>query len=103
MKDVVTLDLTLELTSKLTHFKEYAVSHPQLLQVDKVLMQAIQEPAGFAHVLIYGPSGVGKTTMIRQISRRLNEILPAAAIVGVASSKKLNSQLAQGLDRSPSV
>jgi DNA polymerase III delta prime subunit len=79
MKDVVTLDLTLELTSKLTHFKEYAVSHPQLLQVDKVLMQAIQEPAGFAHVLIYGPSGVGKTTMIRQISRRLNEILPAAS------------------------
>jgi hypothetical protein len=46
MKDVVTVDLTLELTSKLTHFKEYAVSHPQLLQVDKVLMQAIQEPAG---------------------------------------------------------
>jgi hypothetical protein len=80
MKDVVTLDLTLELTSKLTHFKEYAVSHPQLLQVDKVLMQAIQEPAGFAHVLIYGPSGVGKTTMIRQISRRLNEILPATSI-----------------------
>ncbi len=78
MKDVVTLDLKLELTAKLTHFKEYAVSHPQLLQVDKVLMQAIQEPAGFAHVLIYGPSGVGKTTMIRQISRRLNEILPAA-------------------------
>jgi DNA polymerase III delta prime subunit len=74
MKDVVTVDLKLELTSKLTHFKDYAVSHPQLLQVDKVLMQAIQEPAGFAHVLIYGPSGVGKTTMIRQISRRLNEI-----------------------------
>ena len=79
MKDVVTVDLKLELTSKLTHFKEYAVSHPQLLQVDKVLMQAIQEPAGFAHVLIYGPSGVGKTTMIRQISRRLNEISPAAS------------------------
>ncbi len=91
MKDVVTVDLTLELTSKLTHFKEYAVSHPQLLQVDKVLMQAIQEPAGFAHVLIYGPSGVGKTTMIRQISRRLNEILPAAATVGVASPSENRS------------
>jgi DNA polymerase III delta prime subunit len=78
MKDVVTVELTRELTSKLTHFKEYAVSHPQLLQVDKVLMQAIQEPAGFAHVLIYGPSGVGKTTMIRQIFRRLNEISVAS-------------------------
>jgi DNA polymerase III delta prime subunit len=79
MENIVALNLNLELTAKLTHFKEYAVSHPQLLQVDKVLMQAIQEPAGFAHVLIYGPSGVGKTTMIRQISRRLNEILPTTS------------------------
>jgi DNA polymerase III delta prime subunit len=88
MKDVLTLDLKLELTAKLTHFKEYAVSHPQLLQVDKVLMQAIQEPAGFAHVLIYGPSGVGKTTMIRQISRRLNEIsfeISPAVVTGRSS------------------
>ena len=59
--------------SQLNHFKEYAVSHPQLAQVDMLLMGAIREPAGFAHVLVYGPSGVGKTTMIRQITRRLNE------------------------------
>jgi hypothetical protein len=79
MENIVALNLNLESTAKLNHFKEYAVSHPQLLQVDKVLMQAIQEPAGFAHVLIYGPSGVVKTTMIRQISRRLNEISLAVA------------------------
>ncbi len=66
-------------TSKLTQLKEYAVSHPQLVQVDKVLMQAIQEPAGFAHVLVYGPSGVGKTTMIRQITRRLNKMVVDSA------------------------
>jgi hypothetical protein len=58
--------------SQLNHFKEYAISHPQLAQVDMLLMSAIREPAGFAHVLVYGPSGVGKTTMIRQITRRLN-------------------------------
>jgi DNA polymerase III delta prime subunit len=80
MKDVVTVERSLELTAKLNHFKDYAVSHPSLLQVDTVLMQAIQEPAGFAHVLIYGPSGVGKTTMIRQISRRLNEISAASPL-----------------------
>jgi DNA polymerase III delta prime subunit len=88
MKDVVAVDLKLEPASRLSHFKEYAVSHPQLLQVDKVLMQAIQEPAGFAHVLIYGPSGVGKTTMIRQISRRLNEIsneIPPAVVTDRSS------------------
>jgi putative ribosome biogenesis GTPase RsgA len=57
---------------KLNKFKEYAVSHPHLAKVDKSLMGAITEPAGFAHVLVYGPSGVGKTTMINQIARRLN-------------------------------
>jgi flagellar biosynthesis GTPase FlhF len=57
----------------LEQFKEYAVLHPLLATVDMHLMRAIREPTGFAHVLIYGPSGVGKTTMIRQIAKRLNE------------------------------
>ncbi|BAY19988.1 ATPase (plasmid) [Anabaenopsis circularis NIES-21] len=65
-------NLTVAANEKLTRFKEYAVSHPQLVQVDQILMRAIREPAGFAHVLVYGPSGVGKTTMIRQITRRLS-------------------------------
>jgi Cdc6-like AAA superfamily ATPase len=64
---------SLEMQSKLNQFKEYAVLHHQLARVDKLLMRAIREPAGFAHVLVYGPSGVGKTTMIRQIAKRLNE------------------------------
>ena len=56
----------------LEQFKEYAVLHQKLATVDMHLMRAIREPTGFAHVLIYGPSGVGKTTMIRQIAKRLN-------------------------------
>lgn len=68
------LRLTVKAQKKLDGFKEYAVSHSQLAKVDKELMRAIREPAGFAHVLTYGPSGVGKTTMIRQITRRLNEM-----------------------------
>jgi Cdc6-like AAA superfamily ATPase len=72
---VENLRLTVEAQKKLDDFKEYAVSHSQLAKVDRELMRAIREPAGFAHVLIYGPSGVGKTTMIRQITRRLNEML----------------------------
>ena len=39
----------------LNQFKEYAVSHPHLVKVDQALTAAISEPAGFAHVLVYGP------------------------------------------------
>lgn len=76
---------SVEMQSKLTQFKEYAVLHPQLARVDMLLMRAIREPAGFAHVLVYGPSGVGKTTMIRQIARRLNENVPEQ-LPGVSNS-----------------
>ncbi len=68
------LNLTVRDRQKLERFKDYAVSHSVLAKVDRELMRAIREPAGFAHVLLYGPSGVGKTTMIRQITQRLNKI-----------------------------
>ena len=76
MKNLSTekLNLTQRDRQKLERFKEYAVSHSVLAKVDRELMRAIREPAGFAHVLVYGPSGVGKTTMIRQITRRLNKV-----------------------------
>lgn len=64
--------LSVAAQKKLARFKEYAISHPPLTLVDQIVMRAILEPAGFAHVLVYGPSGVGKTTMIRQIAKRLN-------------------------------
>lgn len=54
----------------LAAFKAYAVNHPLLEDVDARLTQALLEPAGFAHVLVYGPSGVGKTTMLRRIASR---------------------------------
>src|SRR5262249_15730457 len=30
--------------------------------------------AGFAHVVVYGPSGVGKTTMIRRVTNRVRAL-----------------------------
>src|SRR2546430_5329106 len=58
--------LTPEEQARLAAFKAYAVNHTRLDEVDQQLTQAILEPAGFAHVVVYGPSGVGKTTMIRR-------------------------------------
>lgn len=47
--------------TRVAAFKAYAVTHPHLEATGTALMQALREPAGFAHVLLYGPTGVGKT------------------------------------------
>src|SRR6266571_5969297 len=65
--------------AKLATFKAYAVHHALLQDVDGRLMHAIAEPAGFAHVLVYGPSGVGKSTMLQQLYRRTTALGPQAA------------------------
>lgn len=75
MDDFLASNIKSEVLEKLIKFKEYAVSHPHLVQIDRSLMRAIVEPAGFAHVLVYGPSGVGKTTMINHLAKRLSERL----------------------------
>src|SRR5438105_10515613 len=69
--------LSAEAAARLKQFKDYAVLHPQLAQVDLQLTRAIEEPAGFAYVLLYGPSGVGKTTVLRQIERRYRSSAPS--------------------------
>lgn len=53
-------------------FKETTIIHRRLEQTDRSVMGAIREHGGFAYALVYGPSGAGKTTMIHQVSQRLN-------------------------------
>ena len=62
---------------QLTAFKAYAVTHPQLEATGTALMQAMREPAGFAHVLLYGPTGVGKTTVLQRVTTALTPLLTA--------------------------
>jgi len=69
-----TLWLSSEDQGRLAAFKAYAVNHALLEDIDTRLTQVILEPAGFAHLLVYGPSGVGKTTMLRRTERRVREL-----------------------------
>jgi len=73
--------------ARLATFKAYAVNHPLLEDVDARLTQALLEPAGFAHVLVYGPSGVGKTTMLRRIASRVPELFARQATPGEAPAR----------------
>ncbi|MGH9944131.1 MAG: AAA family ATPase [Pyrinomonadaceae bacterium] len=56
---------------RLRYFKSYAVSHPLLKKTDTALWSAIQEPASASLIFVYGPTGVGKTTLRQHVEERL--------------------------------
>lgn len=58
-------------------FRQAAITHRLLEQADQAIMRAIQEPAGFALVLLYGPTGVGKSKMLAVLADRINLAAPA--------------------------
>src|SRR5947209_13834955 len=64
--------LSPEAQAKFTAFKAYTVTHPLLEKTGTALIQALREPAGFAHVLLYGPTGVGKTTVLTHVTTHLS-------------------------------
>src|SRR3989442_8001609 len=69
-----------ELQALLDQFKDYAVWHPRLVQVQTHLLHTIWEPADVAHVVVCGPSGVGKSKLAEVLARRLNT--PKSALNG---------------------
>lgn len=64
-------------------FKAVKVTHPRLAEVDQQVTQAIDEHAGSTPLLLYGPSGVGKSTVSRRIAERLCAEAPTQARVPV--------------------
>jgi len=62
--------MTPETRTRLEGFKAVKVKHPRLDEVDQQVTQAIDEHAGYTHLLLYGPSRVGKSTVIRRIAER---------------------------------
>src|SRR5260370_39595565 len=62
-------DLSLE--EKKAQFRKAAITHRLLEQTDRTIMRAIREPAGFAFLLVHGPTGVAKTTLIEILTERI--------------------------------
>jgi energy-coupling factor transporter ATP-binding protein EcfA2 len=56
----------------LDRFKNYAVWHPRLVQVQTHVLDTIWEPADVVYVVVCGPSGVGKSKLADVLARRLN-------------------------------
>ena len=64
--------------ARMAYFKSFTMAHPLLKEADAALRQAIQEPAGRSLIFVYGPTGVGKTTLRFRVEKHLKEsLLPA--------------------------
>jgi hypothetical protein len=57
--------------ARLDYFKAYTVAHPALVQADQAVWHALREPAGALLVFVFGPTGVGKTTLLAHVEKRL--------------------------------
>lgn len=60
-------------SDRLDPFKRYTVAHPILMHTDERLRRAIEEPASRSLIFVYGPTGVGKTTMRQHVETKLLE------------------------------
>jgi predicted AAA+ superfamily ATPase len=60
---------------RLKYFIDLTIGHPQLIEAYDNLLRAIRQPFPGTLVLVYGPTGVGKTTLWRKIQKQLLEDL----------------------------
>ena len=64
-------------SERVAYFENYKANHPKLQQVLKLVMDSIRKPDGASLIAVYGPTGVGKTTLRLKIEKQLiEEALP---------------------------
>ncbi len=56
---------------RVAYFQQYTMAHPKLLLAFEKLTHAIDDPATVALIFLFGPTGVGKTTLLRRMTTKL--------------------------------
>ena len=60
---------------RLQYFRSKVIAHTRLLKADQDLMEALRHPGDATLIFVFGPSGVGKSTLCRRVQARLAEML----------------------------
>lgn len=55
------------------YFETKVIAHQRLKEVYEALLHAIRYPAGTSLILVVGPTGVGKTTLLQRVVKQLIE------------------------------
>jgi Bacterial TniB protein len=58
------------LAARLAALQQYKIKHAALEKMDDLLMNAIDEHTSYSILALYGPSGVGKSTVMKRIAQR---------------------------------
>ncbi|HLX33816.1 MAG TPA: ATP-binding protein [Candidatus Limnocylindrales bacterium] len=54
-------------------FDAFTTGHPNLLRADAKVRAFVDAPAGSAVLLTFGPTGAGKTTLVRRVAEKITE------------------------------
>jgi chromosomal replication initiation ATPase DnaA len=61
------------LQARLAALQQYKIKHASLEKMNDLLMNAIDEHTSYSILALYGPSGVGKSTVMKRIAQRCRE------------------------------
>ena len=71
------------LQTRLEAFIDFKVKHPRLEEMDRDLMRLIQGHRRYTMLALFGATGVGKSTVISRVAKRLREEEPDPSVVPV--------------------
>lgn len=72
-----------DIASRLAALQQHKIKHASLEKMDDLLMNAILEHTSYGIFALYGPSGVGKSTVMKRIAERCREEEPDPCVVPV--------------------
>jgi hypothetical protein len=65
--------LAAPIKERISYFENFTLAHPHLMRAAERLTTSLNEPAGSAIIFLFGPTGVGKTTLLKRTIQRLRE------------------------------